>query len=104
MLWQQHVARFTKNRAAEVNKGRIEYKNLEMPFFMKTFGKEPKEGWSLWISMHGGGNAPKAVNDSQWENQKHLYTLDEGIYLAPRAPPTPGTCGTSRTSIGCSAA
>ena len=30
--------------------------------------------------------APKAVNDKQWENQKKLYTVDEGIYLAPRAP------------------
>jgi hypothetical protein len=26
------------------------------------------------------------VNDKQWNNQKTLYTVDEGIYLAPRAP------------------
>jgi hypothetical protein len=57
-----------------------------MPFSYKTFGKKPEAGWSLWISLHGGGGAPKQVNDSQWENQKKLYTLDEGIYLAPRAP------------------
>src|SRR5262249_22830525 len=25
-------------------------------------------------------------NDAQWANQKKLYTLEEGIYLAPRAP------------------
>ena len=55
-----------------------------MPIFLTTFGKEPKDGWSLWISMHGGGNAPSRVNDQQWENQKHLYKLDEGIYVAPR--------------------
>src|SRR5690606_6946618 len=30
--------------------------------------------------------APAAVNDGQWENQKHLYSLKEGIYVAPRAP------------------
>jgi dienelactone hydrolase len=36
--------------------------------------------------MHGGGGAPKAVNDSQWENQKRLYTLEEGVYVVPRAP------------------
>lgn len=36
--------------------------------------------------MHGGGGAPKAVNDRQWENQKRLYQLNEGIYLVPRAP------------------
>jgi dienelactone hydrolase len=36
--------------------------------------------------MHGGGNAPSTVNDRQWKNQVGLYTLDEGVYLAPRAP------------------
>jgi hypothetical protein len=40
----------------------------------------------LYISMHGGGGAPKRVNDSQWENQKRLYELKEGVYCAPRAP------------------
>jgi hypothetical protein len=59
---------------------------LEMPFAFKTFGKKPDGGRSLFISLHGGGGAPKQVNDGQWENQKKLYTVDEGIYLAPRAP------------------
>lgn len=45
------------------------------------FGKR-----SLWISMHGGGNAAPAVNDRQWRNQIKLYEPTEGIYLAPRAP------------------
>ena len=36
--------------------------------------------------MHGGGNAPAAVNDQQWRNQIRLYEPTEGIYLAPRAP------------------
>ncbi len=57
-----------------------------MPFFSKTFGEKPKGGRSLWISLHGGGGAPKRVNDQQWENQKKLYTVEEGVYLAPRAP------------------
>ena len=64
----------------------IKEDKLEMPFFYKSFGKKPKDGWSLYISLHGGGGAPKQVNDGQWENQKKLYTVDEGIYLAPRAP------------------
>ena len=75
-----------------------------MPFFYKIFGEKPKGGRSLWISMHGGGNAPAALNDSQYENQKRLYQPAEGIYLAPRARPIPGICGTSRTSIGSSPA
>ena len=36
--------------------------------------------------MHGGGGAPKAVNDQQYENQKRLYQPEEGVYLVPRAP------------------
>ena len=52
----------------------------------RTFGKAPPAGHSLWISLHGGGGAPPALNDSQWENQKRLYALDEGIYCAPRSP------------------
>lgn len=60
--------------------------DLRMHYDMKVFGQEPDDGRSLWISMHGGGNAPTALNDSQWENQKRLYHPDEGIYVAPRAP------------------
>lgn len=57
-----------------------------MPFWWTTFGEAPEGGHSLWISMHGGGGAPARVNDQQWENQKRLYSLEEGIYVAPRAP------------------
>ena len=52
----------------------------------KTFGDAPTNGRSLWISMHGGGNAPASVNDQQWTNQSRLYEPAEGIYIAPRAP------------------
>lgn len=66
------------------------YENYEMPFFYKKFGKAPADGRSLYISLHGGGGAPAAVNDQQYNNQKRLYdaTMNtlEGVYLAPRAP------------------
>lgn len=52
----------------------------------KTFGTATPGKRSLWISMHGGGNAEPAVNDQQWRNQIRLYEPAEGIYLAPRAP------------------
>jgi predicted esterase len=85
-LWKAHVTAIRKDRADEVKNKMIADGKLEMPYSYKTFGKKPANGWSLWISMHGGGGAPKQVNDQQWENQKGLYKLDEGIYLAPRAP------------------
>ena len=46
----------------------------------------PQSTGSLYISLHGGGGAPKRVNDRQWTNQKRLYRVEEGVYLAPRAP------------------
>jgi len=52
----------------------------------RQFGNAPFGKRSLWISMHGGGNAAPAVNDQQWRNQIRLYEPAEGIYLAPRAP------------------
>ncbi len=60
--------------------------SLKMPFYYKIYGEKPPQGRSLYISMHGGGGAPARVNDQQWENQKKLYQLEEGIYLAPRTP------------------
>lgn len=75
-----------QQRREEFEKRSISSGELNMPFFFKKFGQKPSQGWSLYISMHGGGQARKRVNDSQWENQKRLYQLKEGIYVAPRAP------------------
>jgi len=86
LLWKAHAASIKKERAAEMKARVLKEDKLEMPFEFKSFGKAPKEGRSLWISLHGGGSAPPQLNDRQWENQKRLYTLEEGIYLAPRAP------------------
>ncbi|WP_435020565.1 alpha/beta hydrolase [Tundrisphaera sp. TA3] len=86
LLWDDHVARLRKERAAELEARTLAEGKLSMPFGVTTFGEKPEGGHSLWISLHGGGNAPARVNDGQWANQKRLYKLDEGIYVAPRAP------------------
>ncbi|WP_322963322.1 hypothetical protein [Sphingomonas fuzhouensis] len=52
----------------------------------REYGAVPKGGHSLWISLHGGGNAAPAVNEQQWHNQIKLYQPAEGLYVAPRAP------------------
>jgi dienelactone hydrolase len=85
-LWQAHSAAVKAERAKELKSGVLRLGDRSMPFTYKKFGEKPAKGHSLWISMHGGGGAPKAVNDRQWENQKRLYKLNEGIYLVPRAP------------------
>lgn len=86
LLWKAHTDLIRKQRAAEVRDRLLKEKDLEMPFHFTIFGEKPRRGRSLWISLHGGGGAPKQVNDSQWRNQQKLYQVEEGIYLAPRAP------------------
>jgi hypothetical protein len=75
-----------RERAEEIKNRLLKDGKLEMPIYYTVFGTKPASGRSLWISLHGGGGAPKQVNDGQWNNQKKLYTVEEGIYLAPRAP------------------
>jgi predicted esterase len=58
----------------------------ELKFRYKKFGQKPADGWSLYISMHGGGNTRPEMNNHQWQNQIGLYEPGEGIYMASRAP------------------
>ena len=86
LLWEARQTELKSERAGEVKAGKIVLGDKEMPFFVKTFGDKPAGGRSLLISMHGGGGAPPQVNDGQWNNQKKLYEMEEGVYVAPRAP------------------
>jgi hypothetical protein len=85
-IWAARAEFLRGERKAEVDAREIQLGDLKMPFWYKTFGEAPEGGRSLFISMHGGGGAPAAVNDQQYENQKRLYQPEEGIYLVPRAP------------------
>lgn len=73
-------------RRGEIDAKIIRLDGKAMRWESRTFGDAPFGRRSLWISLHGGGNAPKEVNDQQWANQIRLYQPTEGIYLAPRAP------------------
>lgn len=86
ILVAEHHRRLRAERAAEHEEKLLTLGDLKMPYDVRVFGNRPAAGHSLYISMHGGGGAPKRVNDQQWQNQKRLYELEEGIYVAPRAP------------------
>jgi poly(3-hydroxybutyrate) depolymerase len=86
LLWSDHVKRITQTRAAEMKARVLTAGDVKMPFFYSVAGDKPKTGRSLYVSLHGGGGAPKRVNDQQWNNQKRLYKVPEGVYVAPRAP------------------
>jgi predicted esterase len=86
LLWADHVRYIRETRSKEMKSRQLTVGELTMPFYYSVTGDTPENGRCLYISMHGGGNAPKALNDSQWNNQKKLYQIPEGVYLAPRAP------------------
>ena len=85
-LVQTYINEARVKEEAEFRARVLKLDALEMPFWFATYGEKPAAGRSLFISMHGGGGAPKEVNDQQWENQKKLYQPKEGVYVAPRAP------------------
>jgi poly(3-hydroxybutyrate) depolymerase len=73
-------------RASEVAAKELKVGDKSLRWMEKEFNLAPEGQRSLWISMHGGGGAPAAVNDQQWRNQIRLYAPAEGIVVAPRAP------------------
>lgn len=87
---QQTIERESRKIAKTLQQqGKIHEVSLgafRMPWLEKTFGDAPEGKKSLWISMHGGGATSKETNDQQWQNQIRLYQLQEGVYVAPRAP------------------
>ncbi|MFO0224528.1 MAG: dienelactone hydrolase family protein [Planctomyces sp.] len=85
LLWRARRDFLKTERQAELDARQIVLGDLKMPFWYRSFGDPPASGRRLFISMHGGGGAPPAVNDQQYENQKRLYQPAEGIYLVPRA-------------------
>lgn len=61
------------------------------PYTLRKVGEKPAAGWGLVIAMHGGGGAPKEVNDSQWQGMQTYYRdhPEAGggyLYVALRAP------------------
>ena len=86
LVHQALIAELADERSAELDAEALEYDGYTMPLWWTTRGDAAFGERSLYISMHGGGNAPPEVNDQQWRNQQQLYAPEEGVYVAPRAP------------------
>lgn len=86
MLWSDHADHIMETRAQEWEAKEIRLGEYTMRFKSRHFGEKPKDGWSLYISLHGGGGVEARVNDQQWSNQVNLYELEEGLVVSPRAP------------------
>ena len=69
-----------------MKKGIVKVNQKSMKFDFKYFGEKPINGWSMYLSLHGGGGVPDSVNENAWLRHKSLYKVEEGIYLTPRSP------------------
>lgn len=85
-LWRDHLANLRRERRAEWDAQTVALGEHTMRLKRKTMGQMPEDGWSLFISMHGGGGTTAEVNDSQWSNQHNLYPVTDALVIAPRAP------------------
>lgn len=94
LLWNDFAASVREERKGEVGASEstartVSVGRLSMRYYLARRGGEPEGGRSLFISMHGGGNAGASTNDSQWQNQISLvdgYNPKDAIWIAPRAP------------------
>lgn len=86
MLWEDYAARIRAERQEETDERAIPLGEHTLRYEYTVFGDEPATGHSLFLSLHGGGEADAATNDAQWQNQQTLYQPQEGIYLSPRGP------------------
>lgn len=84
--YKKYASELLLSRSIELSKQSIEIDGFEMKYHLNTYGNMPVNGWSLFISLHGGGGVSPEINERQWNRHKKLYSLDEGILLTPRSP------------------
>ena len=73
-------------RSGEMEDRVIELKDKKIKFDIKHFGEQGEDGWSLFISLHGGGGTTESENNRLWNRHKTLYELEDGILFTPRSP------------------
>ena len=71
---------------SETAESAMTFGDVTMRYIVLTIGEKPENGYPLYIALHGGGGAPKEVNDEQWEEMSVYYImyLTYGVYVAPR--------------------
>ena len=77
-IYREQADALREQLASELEDQVIKCQDKELRLLSKQFGQPPDSGAALYISMHGGGNAPARVNDQQWRNQIGLDQPDEG--------------------------
>ena len=91
LAWEAYQAGVMRSKLeGDYESDRVTSGKYVSPYLVRQVGKKPDSGWPLFIAMHGGGGAPKRLNDSQWRIMERYYHDhdDKGgyLYLALRAP------------------
>jgi len=73
-------------RLNEIENKSMTYGDVVMKYTVSVIGEPGENGYPVYIALHGGGGAPKEVNDSQWNHMQIYYrdSVENGIYVAVR--------------------
>ncbi|HZI32668.1 MAG TPA: transglutaminase domain-containing protein, partial [Candidatus Binatia bacterium] len=73
--------------SAELAAKKIVIGDKQLIWLEKSFGDDLDGRYSLWITLHGGGQATAEENDRNWHGYFGRYQFPPGsINIAPRAP------------------
>lgn len=85
-VWNEYCqeVKNTSTYKRVLEKNEITYDQATMRFGHSVIGDPGKEGYPIYIALHGGGATP--ANESQWDHMKFYYrqSVGNGIYIAPR--------------------
>jgi transglutaminase-like putative cysteine protease len=87
LAWEEIKNEEAKGMCDELAAKKITIGEDSLKWMEKTFGDAPFGKRSLWITMHGGGEATAEENDRNWRGYYGRYEFPPGsINIAPRAP------------------
>ncbi|MBQ1861962.1 MAG: hypothetical protein II149_00460 [Clostridia bacterium] len=88
-IWNDFCERERKNqkRIEETKNQVMPFGEVKMRYGISVNGSPEKNGYPLYIALHGGGHSDTPdINDSQWEHMKIYYrdSVKNGVYVACR--------------------
>ncbi|MCX6929277.1 MAG: hypothetical protein NT154_39565 [Verrucomicrobia bacterium] len=87
LAWNDARKTRAASAAEELAAKKIVIGDKTLKWLEKSFGDAPPGERSLWITMHGGGQASAGANDANWRGYYGRYEFPPGsINVAPRSP------------------
>jgi predicted esterase len=87
LAWDDVSKSRSESAAQELSAKKIDIGEKTLKWMEKNFGNAPDGKHSLWITLHGGGQATAEENDLNWKGYFGRYEFPPGsINVAPRSP------------------